>query len=59
MTDDEQHVGIGNHVSRIGNADFRFGLVVLRHQLQIVAEIFECLGCLFHRQLRAELDMLA
>ena len=59
MTDDDEHVGVGNHVARVGHADFRLGLVVLGHQHQVIAKIFECLGRFLDRELRAEFDMLA
>ena len=44
---------------RVGDANRRFRLVVMRHQYQIVAHRFESFDRLFHRELRAELDMLA
>ena len=52
-------VGIGDHVSRVGDADLWLGLVVLRHQDQLVAKILEGLARFFHRELRAEFDVLA
>ena len=59
MTDDHQDFGIGDHVARVGDADLRFGLIVLRHQHEIVAQRFECLDRLLDGELRAELDMFA
>src|SRR4029079_5769113 len=59
MSDDHEHLGIRDHISRVRNADLRFSLVVLRHKHQIVAEIFERFAGFFHSELSAKLDVLA
>ena len=59
MSDDHEHLRIGDHISRIRDTDLRFRLVVLRHEHQIIAEIFECFAGFFHSELSAKLDMLA
>ncbi len=59
MSDDHQDFGIGDHVARVGDADFRFRLVVLGHQHEIVAQRFERLDRLLDGELGAEFDMFA
>src|SRR5207249_5093326 len=41
---EKKNIGIGDHVSRVGDADLWFGLVVLGHQHEVVAEIFKRLA---------------
>ena len=59
MSDDHEYLRIGDHISRICHADLRFSLIVLRHEYQVVAEIFEGLAGFFYGELSAKLDMLA
>jgi hypothetical protein len=59
VADDQQYVGVGQDVARVGDADLGLRLVVVRHEHEIVAERLEALDRLLDGELRAELDRLA
>ena len=57
MADDQKNVRIGDDVPGVGNAHFRFRLIVKRHKDQIESKRLEPLARLLDRELRAELDV--